>query len=155
MLVRKTWSGVACTGDGMAARCTTASMPGIRSAPLTASSACPKSVSSAGKKGAGVSGEYDSADGTRSMLSTSCPCSSRSRTTALPALPLPPVTAIFIVPELCPSELHLPHRVLDLADDRVAAVLAAGGFVALHRGDVARHHDRDYECHRELHVLSN
>jgi hypothetical protein len=39
--VRKTWSGVAWTGDGMAAKCTTASMPGIRSPPLSASSAWP------------------------------------------------------------------------------------------------------------------
>jgi len=56
-LVRKTWSGVACTGEGIAARCTIASIPGIRSPPPSASSAWPKSVRSAGMKGAGVSGE--------------------------------------------------------------------------------------------------
>ena len=39
MLVEKTTSGVAWTGDGTAARCTTASTPDIDSAPLIASSA--------------------------------------------------------------------------------------------------------------------
>jgi hypothetical protein len=47
--------------------------------------------------GAGESGELESADGTTSTLSTSWPCSSRSLTTARPALPLPPVTAILVI----------------------------------------------------------
>jgi hypothetical protein len=37
---------------------------------------CLKSVRSAGRNGTGVSGEYEGADGTRSMLRTSCPRSS-------------------------------------------------------------------------------
>jgi hypothetical protein len=41
MLVAKTTSGVACVGEGIAARCTTASTPDISSAPLSASSVWP------------------------------------------------------------------------------------------------------------------
>src|SRR5215218_4401576 len=46
--------------------------------------------------GTALSGEEESGDGSRSTLSTSCPCSTRSRTTTRPALPLPPVTTILI-----------------------------------------------------------
>src|SRR4051794_34214188 len=41
------------------------------------------------------------------------------------------------------SELNLPDRVLDLADDRVAEVLAAARLVALHRGYDAGHDEGD------------
>src|SRR4051794_4852609 len=49
------------------------------------------------------------------------------------------------------SELDLPDGVLDLADDRVAEVLAAVRLVALHRRHHARHHERDEQDQR--HVL--
>src|SRR5215210_4316883 len=77
-------------------------MPGSVSEPLRASRIWPKSVRSAGRNGAGESAVRDSADGTRSTFSTSCPCSSRSRTTARPAFPLPPVTAILAIGGSCP-----------------------------------------------------
>src|SRR5436309_2768308 len=43
------------------------------------------------------------------------------------------------------SELHLPDRVLDLADDRIAEALALVRLEALERGDDACHHERDKE----------
>src|SRR6476661_5261986 len=70
-------------GAGIAARWTTAS------APLSASTASPYSVTSATSCSHGRSGSR-----TRSTLRTSRPSSTSSRTTARPALPAPPVTTI-------------------------------------------------------------
>ena len=88
----------ACAGDGIAARWTTASIPGSVSPPLSASSAWPKSVTSARRNGIGFSGWLDSGEPTWSMLRTWWPRSNRWRTTTRPALPLPPVTAILVMP---------------------------------------------------------
>src|SRR4029450_2453385 len=55
-LTRNTVSGVAWTGEGMAARWTTASIPGRTSAPEMASRVWPKSVRSARRDGAGEAG---------------------------------------------------------------------------------------------------
>src|SRR5262245_26315317 len=125
MLLRKTADGAACTGDGIAARCTTASAPGMRSPPATASSAWPASVRSAYRNGAGDAGELDSADGTRSTLRTSWPASSSARMTARPALPLPPVTTTFIGSSPGPYSLGGGdpggRRPCRLANDELAA----------------------------------
>ena len=88
----------ACAGEGIAARWTTASIPGSVSPPLSASSAWPKSVTSARRNGIGSSGWLDSGEPTRSMLRTWWPRANRWRTTTRPALPLPPVTAILVMP---------------------------------------------------------
>src|SRR4051794_38770832 len=72
-------------GAGIAAKWTMAS------APATTSWTCPRSVRSVrSKRSFGVP------SGTRSTLTTSWPCSRRSRTTHRPPLPLPPVTTIRI-----------------------------------------------------------
>jgi hypothetical protein len=70
--------------------------------------------------GAGESAVLDSADGTRSTFSTWCPCSSRSRTTARPAFPLPPVTAILAMTTLLSvpkrTSFSVEHTMTELAD---------------------------------------
>src|SRR5215217_1751476 len=46
------------------------------------------------------------------------------------------------------SELHLADRLLDLADDHVAELLALVRSEALHRRDHSRHHERDEQDQR-------
>src|SRR5207244_7470777 len=45
----------------------------------------------------------------------------------------------------CRSELHMPHRRLELAEDHVAELLALVGLEALHRGDDAGHDESDQQ----------
>src|ERR671931_720479 len=149
MFVRNTRSGVACTGEGIAARWTTASIPGRRSPPLSASSAWPYSVRSAIRNGAGESGELESPDGTTSMLSTSWPCSSRSLTTARPALPLPPVTAIFVIRRILSFAARDEHEAGVDGERRAVEVAVALGLGKAGAGEHRHQLARGVQPHRE------